>query len=105
VTRGRGAGPPRDPRPVGRVVSQVLDELGLADTNAVLRVAERWEAAVGPEVARHCQPVRMRHGVLEARVDSGMWCQQLLLQRTELLAGLRRELGDAAPRDLRLRVG
>jgi len=100
VTRGR-----RQPRPVGALVGRVLDDLGLGETTSVLRIADRWEQVVGPEVARHCQPTALRGGVLEARVDTSVWCQQLQLRRREILAGLRTALGDEAPTDLRLRVG
>ena len=57
----------------------------------------RWRA--------HCRPSALRGAVLEATVDSSVWCQELQLQRREILAALRRELGDAAPSDLRLFVG
>jgi predicted nucleic acid-binding Zn ribbon protein len=99
---GRGR---REPRRVGDVLGQVLGDLGLEGTSAVLRIAECWEAIVGPEVARHCQPARLRGGVLEATVDSSVWCQQLQLRRREILAALSRELGPDAPTDLRLQVG
>ena len=100
MRRGR-----REPRRVGDVIGNVLDDLGLEGTSAVLRIAERWEAIVGPEVARHCQPSRLRGGVLEATVDTSVWCQQLQLRQREILAALRRELGAEAPSDLWLRVG
>jgi len=95
----------REPRRVGDVVGAVLDDLGLEGASAVLRIAERWEAVVGPEVARHCQPERLLGTVLEATVDTSVWCQQLQLHRPAILAALRRELGPEAPTDLRLRVG
>jgi hypothetical protein len=65
----------------------------------------QWEALVGEEIAAHCRPVGMKGGVLFADVDSSVWCQQLQLRSPEILAALRRGLGDAAPTDLRLRVG
>jgi len=92
-------------RATGALIPRVLDELGLGSANEALRLLECWESAVGSDVARHCQPLRLRGGVLEARVDTSVWCQQLMLQRGEILAALRRELGAAAPRELRLRVG
>ena len=61
--------------------------------------------AVGADVASHCQPVALRNGVLEARVDSSAWCQALRLRAPELLDGLARALGDDAPRELWLRLG
>ena len=82
-----------------------LEDLGLDGTVRILRVAEVWEEAVGSEIARHCQPTRLRDGTLEATVDSSVWCQQLQLRAPEILAALRRVLGDEAPTDLWLRVG
>jgi predicted nucleic acid-binding Zn ribbon protein len=94
--------PRRDPRPVGALVERVLGDLGLGEAAGIVKIAERWEAAVGAEIARHCRPSALRGGVLEASVDSSVWCHALTLQRRQILDGLRRELGDGAPSDLRL---
>jgi predicted nucleic acid-binding Zn ribbon protein len=87
------------------VVSQVLTDLGLDAAQEAFRIAELWETAVGPEVARHCRPIAVRGNVLEAEVDSSVWCQQLQMEREQLLASLRETLGAGAPSDLRFRVG
>lgn len=94
-----------EPTAVGPVVGRLLGELGLDGTARVVRIAERWEAAVGPEVAAHCRPTRLRGDVLEANADSSVWCHALQMRRREILDALRRELGEQAPRDLWLRVG
>jgi predicted nucleic acid-binding Zn ribbon protein len=94
-----------EPEALSALVPRVLDDLGLGSSLRVVRVAQRWEEAVGPEVARHCRPAVFRGEVLEADVDSSAWAQQLKLRQPELLAALRRVLGDDAPGDLRFRVG
>ena len=91
--------------PMGGMISRVLADLGLESSARVLRLAERWQEAVGPEIAAHCQPTALRGEVLEATVDSSAWCQQLQLERPAILAALRRVAGDDAPRELWLRVG
>jgi predicted nucleic acid-binding Zn ribbon protein len=91
--------------PLGRLVPQVLRELGFDAALGVMRVVECWEEAVGAEVARHCRPTALRGGTLEASVDSSVWCQQLQLRAPQILAGLRRVLGDEAPGAVRFRVG
>ena len=93
------------PEPLGALVPRVLKDLGLEESARALRVAERWEAVVGVEVARHSRPTGIRGGVLEVTVDSSVWCQQLQMRQPELLASLREVLGADAPRDLWLRVG
>jgi len=93
------------PEPLGALVKQVLEDLGAGDGARVLRIAERWEEAVGAEVAAHCQPTALRGGVLEATVDSSVWCQQLQLRGPEILAALRAVLPAEAPTELWFRVG
>ena len=93
------------PKPIGSMVSQVLGEMGLDAAREAFKIGELWEEAVGPEVAEHCRPVAVRGNVLEAEVDSSVWCQQLQMEREQLLAALREAFGPGAPTDLRLRVG
>jgi predicted nucleic acid-binding Zn ribbon protein len=90
---------------VGRLVHQVLDELGLDRANALVRVLDCWGRVVGPEAARHSRPTALRGSALEASAVSSAWCHQLQLRREEILAALARELGDEAPSELWLRVG
>jgi predicted nucleic acid-binding Zn ribbon protein len=90
---------------MGPLVPRVLQEMGLDAAATVMRIAECWEAAVGSEVACHCRPTALRGSVLEATVDSSVWCQQLQLRRCEILAALGELLGEDAPSDLRLRLG
>ena len=90
---------------VAGLVPRVLSDLGLETSARVVHIAEHWEQWMGPEVARRCRPTTLRGDVLELQVESSVWCQVLQLRRPELLAVLRRELGERAPRDLWLRVG
>ena len=84
MTRAKG-----EPEAIGKLVPQVLRELGFDASARVVRVAERWQEAVGPEVASHCRPTALRADRLEVSVDSSVWCQQLQLRAPELLADLR----------------
>ena len=95
----------KQPTAIRAALPRVLGELGLEGAAQALRILECWERAVGPEIARHARPTLLRGSVLEASVDSSVWCQQIQLQRPAILAALREILGSDAPRDLRLRVG
>ncbi len=90
---------------LGDLVPKVLKDLGLDAAAGVLRIADRWEEAVGPEIAAHCRPVSLRDGRLEASVDSSVWCQQLQLQVPQILGALREVFGDEAPTQLWFRGG
>jgi predicted nucleic acid-binding Zn ribbon protein len=81
-----------------------MRDLGLTETARVMRIAERWEEAVGPEIADHCRPTALRGDVLEATVDSSVRCQEIQLAKPRILAALSRVLGGDAPSDLWLRL-
>jgi len=93
------------PEPLGALVARVLEDIGAGAGAQVLRIADRWEAAVGTEIAAHCRPTGLRGGVLEVSVDSSVWCQQLQLQGPEILEALRAEMPAEAPSELWFRVG
>ncbi len=101
MRRGRRS----QPTDLATLLPRVLGDLGLEESLRIASIASRWEEAVGAEIARHCQPTALRGDVLEATVDSSVWSQQLQLRQPELLAALRRVLGERAPTDLRFRVG
>jgi len=90
---------------IGSLVPRVMRDLGLTETARVMRIAERWDEAVGPEIADHCRPTALRGGVLEVTVDSSVRCQEIQLAKPRILAALRRVLGGDAPSDLWLRLG
>jgi len=93
------------PEAVGALIDRVLSDLGAGAAARAVRIAERWEQAVGGAVASHCRPVAMRGETLEIEVDTSVWCQQLQLRTPEILAALRETVGADAPADLWLRVG
>jgi predicted nucleic acid-binding Zn ribbon protein len=93
------------PESLGSLVARVLEDVGASDSARVMRIAERWEEAVGAEIAAHCRPTALRGSVLEATVDSSVWCQQLQLRGPEIIEALRAVLGEEAPSELWFRVG
>jgi len=97
--------PKSRPQAVGELVNRVLADLGAGATARAVRIADRWEEAVGREIAGHSQPVAIRGEVLEVSVDTSVWCQQLQLRTPEILAGLRRVVGEDAPSEVWLCLG
>ena len=100
--RGR---PKSRPEAVGSLIDRVLADLGAGPTARAVRIADRWEDAVGRDVALHSRPVAIRGDVLEVEVDTSVWCQQLQLSTPQILASLRETVGKDAPKEVWLRVG
>ena len=92
---------------IGAELTRVLSDLGLDGAERAFVIGERWEEAVGAEVANHSRPIALRGDVLEVAVDSSVWAQQLQLQSPRILQALGRALpeGETPPADLRFRVG
>jgi predicted nucleic acid-binding Zn ribbon protein len=96
--------PKSRPQAVGELVNRVLGDLGAGAAARAVRIADRWEEAVGPEIAHHSQPVAIRGDILEISVDTSVWCQQLHLRTPEILEALRRVVAEDAPSEVWLHV-
>ncbi len=88
-------------------LTRVLSDLGLDGAQRAFAIGERWQEAVGAEVAKHSRPIALRGDVLEVAVDSSVWAQQLQLECPRILRALDKALpeGEAPPTGLRFQVG
>jgi len=77
-----------------RCLDRVAGEPGAA---AIWRV---WEDAVGPQIARRAQPVRLRGRTLMVAVSSAPWMQELQLLKRTVLTELNAQLGTPLVADL-----
>lgn len=93
------------PESVGELLPRVLDELGLGDTSAAVRLVRVWDEVLGESFAAHCRPEGIRGGVIQARVRDSAWMQRIQLEKPRILARLAEQLGEDAPKELRMRIG
>ena len=98
---------PRMPRAsrAGSILQQLFNSQGMDQKLREYRAWEVWEKVVGPQIAGHARPLRLREGVLEVRVDQPIWMQQLRLMAPEILQKLNRALGEELIRELYWRRG
>ena len=88
------------PSRVGEVLRAVLQRLPEAQRLADHALWAHWDAVVGPTVARHARPARLRRGVLVVAVDSPAWMQELQFLKHELRDRLNARLGRPVVRDV-----
>lgn len=93
------------PESIADLLPRLLDEVGLGATAQAVAVIRAWDEAVGPRFLAHCRPDGVRNGVIHARVRDSSWMQALQLEKPAIFARLRELLGEAAPKDMRLRIG
>jgi predicted nucleic acid-binding Zn ribbon protein len=103
---GRTSAPRRGPaEPLSDLLPRLLDEVGLGKTAQAVAVIRAWDEAVGPQFRAHCRPDGVKNGVIHARVRDSSWMQRVQLEKPRIFERLRAQLGDDAPRELRLRIG
>jgi predicted nucleic acid-binding Zn ribbon protein len=61
-----------------------------------------WSAIVGPTIAAHARPARLRRGVLVVMVDGPEWMHELQYVKREVCAKLNARLGGSVVRDVYL---
>ena len=93
---------PRSGLPVrlGTVLRAALDRLPLATPLADYALWAQWDTVVGPTIARHAQPARLRRGILSVEVDSAEWMQEIQFLKQDLRERLNARLGRAVVRDV-----
>jgi predicted nucleic acid-binding Zn ribbon protein len=88
------------PARLGEVLRAALARLPIARQLADHALWAEWDEVVGPTLARHARPERLRRGVLFVAVDSPEWMQELQFLKHDLRERLNARLGRAVVRDL-----
>jgi predicted nucleic acid-binding Zn ribbon protein len=91
---------PSRPTRIGDVLRVVLERLPPASPLADYALWAHWDAIVGPTLARHARPQRLRRGVLSVAVDSAEWMQEVQFLKHELCERLNARLGRQAVREV-----
>jgi len=92
MSRDRRASPTR----LADVLRAALDRLPVAQRLEDYVVWTHWDAVVGPTLAAHARPERLRRGVLVVGVDSPEWMQELQFLKHQI----RERLNVRAGRDV-----
>lgn len=79
--------------------------LGLDAKLAEFRLRRRWAEIVGPQIAAHTRPDRIRFKKLHLLVRNSVWLHQLTFLKPDLLARINAAAGGEAITDIVLRVG
>lgn len=95
----------RKPARAGDLLAALGENLGFSDKLRQYRAFQIWEAVVGPQIAAHAHPARIRDGVLEVKVDQPVWMQQLQLLKPRILQQLNQQLEGTGLRDIFWRHG
>ena len=80
----------RHPQPIGGVLAEMLDRMGIRERVERSATAARWERVVGPHIARVTSVGGIRGGTLFIEVAGAAWMTELNMMRRKLLGRLNR---------------
>ena len=80
------------PQPLGDVLEEVIEQLGLQDKMDEARVIETWAAVAGPDVNGVTDSVWMDGATLYVKITSATWRQELHMNRRQWRTRLNEEL-------------
>ena len=90
------------PTSLNGLLDAVAADLGVDQKLAECRARIAWEEAVGPALAEHTRPIRVRRGHLEVAVPSGIWRTQLSFMQLDIVARINELLGAEVVKGLKL---
>jgi predicted nucleic acid-binding Zn ribbon protein len=93
------------PTPVAAEFGRLFARPGWAERLGVARLAGAWADVVGPDLAAHCEPVRIAGRVLTVRAATGTWATQLKWFTVQLAERAQELLGEGSVTEVRIVVG
>jgi predicted nucleic acid-binding Zn ribbon protein len=69
------------PRPLGEVLQEVIDELGVRKEIDEARVIETWASVAGPKINEVTESAWMKDSTLYVKITSAAWRQELHMNR------------------------
>ena len=82
--------------PIGKILTDVLRDLGLSKKLSEQRAVVEWSDIVGRRVAEHARALRVDNGRLFVEVDSSVWLQELTLMKRSVLRQINDQIGRKA---------
>lgn len=92
----------RDPKDLGGIMKNLVQDRGWNAPVAVGSVMSRWEELVGADISAHCKPVSFDNGIVTIRTDSTSWASQMRLLNFQLLKVFSEKLGSGVVREIKV---
>ena len=79
--------------PIGKILADVIRDLGLSKKLSEQRAVIEWADIVGRRVAEHARAIKVDSGKLLVEVDSPVWSQELTLMKRNILREINDRIG------------
>jgi predicted nucleic acid-binding Zn ribbon protein len=95
----------KNPPTLGEVLGHLLKSSGLKRRIQEQKILDSWEKAVGAAIAERTQPMGVKNRMLQVRVSSSVWMQELQFMKGLILQKIHEQTGNHSLQDLRFFLG
>ena len=89
-----------NPQPLGEVLRELIDRLGLRQKMDQARIVEAWATIAGTTINGVTDKAWVKNGTLYVRINSAAWRHELHLRRQAWRTRLNHHLGDELVREM-----
>jgi len=90
---------------IGSVLETVLHQYRPKSDQALCKVWDVWDIAVGSGIAANARPVAFKRNVLLVHVSNSTWLHHLRFMQNELVDKLNQAIGAERIQSVRLKIG
>lgn len=93
-----------DPDGIRDVLLELAAKIGLEHPGETARLFSAWEEIVGPTVARRCEAVSLKGGILTVSANTTAWAAELKYLAPEMIGRVNADLGREVVTEVRVFV-
>lgn len=90
---------------LGSVLDKVLNQYRPKSDQALCKIWDIWETAVGPGIAANARPAAFKGDILLLHVSNSSWLHHLRFLENELVAKVNQSLGAERIKTIQLKIG
>ena len=79
--------------PIGRILAEVVQDLGLEKKLTEHRAVVEWPEIAGRGIAEHSRAIRVQGKKLFVEVESSVWAQELSLMKPRIMREIDARIG------------
>ena len=90
---------------IGDVLDKVVQQHRPNTHQALVRLWELWDAAVGPEIAANARPAAFKGDLLLLHVSNSTWLHHLRFLENEMIQKVNQALGGEFVKRIKMKIG
>jgi len=88
-------------KPLGKLLPDYLNKIGLTERLAQQKAVILWNKAVGQDIRKQTVANRIEHSILYVSVTSPIWMNELVYLKSEIIKKLNELIGREVVKDIK----